>query len=181
VRLSISADLGYRSPVMRTEVKCSRSLNSCRSGTPILRPDSEKAQAATDRFLRLGPYTRVSVAHYIVRAKPKPEGVGELNQKLRDNAFVGLRPFGKALTHSLKRGTSGNQMGQRSGKKRITVRRRWPKQPEAVLDTYFDEITVERVNAGEGWNGLRAFRSSMRTSDGACNPKAGLKISNPNS
>jgi hypothetical protein len=41
------------------------------------------------------------MAHYIVRAKPKPERLAELNRRLGENAFLDLRPFGKALTHSL--------------------------------------------------------------------------------
>ena len=41
------------------------------------------------------------MAYYIVRAKPKPERLAELNRRLGENAFLDLRPFGKALTHSL--------------------------------------------------------------------------------
>ena len=43
------------------------------------------------------------MAYYLVRAKPKPERLGELSRQLEQTAFVGLRPFGKALTHSLER------------------------------------------------------------------------------
>ena len=46
------------------------------------------------------------MAYYLVRAKPKPERLRELRQQLEQNAFVGLRPFGKALTHSLENARS---------------------------------------------------------------------------
>jgi len=42
------------------------------------------------------------MAYYLVRAKPKAERLGELQERLQKDSFVGLRPFGNALTHSLK-------------------------------------------------------------------------------
>ena len=90
------------------------------------------------------------MAHYLVRAKLKPDLLGELSQKLRENAFIALRPFGKGLTYSLCEARM-----QRDG---LAI---WEEEDycspplaqerAAVLDTYFDEITVERVNAGDGW------------------------------
>jgi hypothetical protein len=90
------------------------------------------------------------MAHYIVRAKPKPDQLGELHQRLRENAFVNLRPFGKALTHSL------NQARLQSDGIAIWEEEDYCSPPlaqerAAVLDTCFDDITVEPVNAGEGW------------------------------
>src|SRR3954453_13241428 len=41
------------------------------------------------------------MAYYLVRAKPKPERLAELHSRIEENAFVDLRPFGKALTYSL--------------------------------------------------------------------------------
>ena len=46
------------------------------------------------------------MAHYLVRARPKPERLRELSRRLEHKAFVGLRPFGKALTHSLENARS---------------------------------------------------------------------------
>ena len=47
------------------------------------------------------------MAYYLVRAKPKPERLSELQDRLQEGAFIGLRPFGKALTHSLLVGLPG--------------------------------------------------------------------------
>jgi hypothetical protein len=90
------------------------------------------------------------MAHYIVRAKPKPDRLSELHQRLQENAFVNIRPFGEALTHSL------NDARLQSDGIAIWEEEDYCSPPlaqerEAVLDTYFDDITVEPVNAGEGW------------------------------
>jgi hypothetical protein len=92
----------------------------------------------------------MDMAHYIVRAKPKPDRLGDLHQRLRENAFIDLRPFGKALTNSL------NEARLQSDGIAIWEEEDYCSPPlaqerAAVLDTYFDDITVEQVNAGEGW------------------------------
>jgi hypothetical protein len=46
------------------------------------------------------------MAYYLVRAKPKAERLRELSRQLQCKAFVGLRPFGNALTHSLENARS---------------------------------------------------------------------------
>ena len=91
------------------------------------------------------------MAHYIVRAKPKPDFLGELNQKLRENAFVDLRPFGQALSHSLSEARM-QANGVAIWEEEDYCSPPLAQERAAVLDTYFDDITVERVNAGEGWN-----------------------------
>ena len=92
----------------------------------------------------------IRVAHYIVRAKPKPERLAELNRHLGENAFVNLRPFGKALTHSLNNAridSSGSAIWEEEDYCSPPL----AQERAAVLDAYFDEITVEPVSAGEGW------------------------------
>jgi hypothetical protein len=96
------------------------------------------------------------MAHYIVRAKPKRDRLGELHQRLREDAFINLRPFGKALTHSL------NEARLQSDGTVIWEEEDYCSPPlaqerAAVLDTYFDDITVEPVNAGEGWKRIEAL------------------------
>jgi len=90
------------------------------------------------------------MAHYLVRAKPKPERLQELHSRLGENAFINLHPFGKALTHSL------NEARAQSDGTVIWEEEDYCSPPlaqerAAVLDMYFDEITVEQVNAGDGW------------------------------
>ncbi|MFL6351428.1 MAG: hypothetical protein ACJ74Z_06220 [Bryobacteraceae bacterium] len=97
------------------------------------------------------------MAHYIVCAKPKPDRLAELHQRLQESAFVNLRPFGKALTHAL------NDARLESDGIAIWEEEDYCSPPlaqerAAVLDTYFDEITVELVNAGEGWARIEHLR-----------------------
>jgi hypothetical protein len=93
------------------------------------------------------------MAHYIVRAKPKPDRLGELHQRLQENAFVNLRPFGKALTYSLN-GARLQPDGRAIWEEEDYCSPPLAQERAAVLDTYFDDITVERVNAGEGWKSI---------------------------
>ena len=60
----------------------------------------ESLRTARDRLG--GGASNDVMAYYLVRAKPKPERLGELQNRLQEDAFIDLRPFGKALTRSLK-------------------------------------------------------------------------------
>ena len=101
-------------------------------------------------------YAHITMAYYLVRAKPKPDRMTELHDRLGENAFVHLRPFGQALTDSL-----GNARVQPDG---LAI---WEEEDycspplaqerAAVLDTYFDEIKVEQVNAGDGWKRIQGL------------------------
>ena len=96
------------------------------------------------------------MAHYLVRAKAKPERLAELHRQLDENAFIHLRPFGKALTHSLT-----NARVQPDGTA-IWEEEDYCSPPlaqerAAVLDAYFDQIKTEQVNAGEGWKRINAL------------------------
>jgi hypothetical protein len=90
------------------------------------------------------------MAYYLVRATPKPERLPELHQQLRANAFIGLRPFGKALTYSLNNARTESD-GIAIWEEEDYCSPPLAQERAAVLNRYFDEITVERVDAGEGW------------------------------
>ena len=90
------------------------------------------------------------MAYYLVRAKPKPERLSELQDRLQEGAFIGLRPFGKALTHSLKEARTQSD-GIAIWEEEDYCSPPLAEERAAVLDNYFDEISVERVDAGKGW------------------------------
>jgi hypothetical protein len=97
-----------------------------------------------------------SMAYYLVRAKPKVERLRELQDQLQEKSFIGLRPFGKALTHSL------NQARVQPDGIAVWEEEDYCSPPlaeerAAVLDTYFDEITVKRVSEGEGWKQIETL------------------------
>ena len=89
------------------------------------------------------------MAHYLVRAKPKPDRLAELQSRLDENAFMDLRPFGKALTYSLTEARTQPD-GIAIWEEEDYCSPPLAQERVAVLDTYFDEIKVEQVNAGEG-------------------------------
>jgi hypothetical protein len=91
------------------------------------------------------------MAYYLVRAKPKPERLAELHRQLDENALINLRPFGKALTHSLTEARTQSD-GTAVWEEEDYCSPPLAQERAAVLDSYFDEIKVEQVNAGEGWN-----------------------------
>lgn len=94
------------------------------------------------------------MAYYLVRARPKREGLALLEKSLAEKALIGMRPFGKALSAGLS--------GARIGADGVAV---WEEEDycspplamerAAVLDTYFDDIQVEAVKPGEGWSRIR--------------------------
>ncbi|MFQ5924291.1 MAG: hypothetical protein ACE5M4_15760 [Anaerolineales bacterium] len=96
------------------------------------------------------------MAYYLVRARPKLNKLGELEKLLMRKAFEGLRPFGQALSTGL--------CGARIGEDGVAL---WEEEDycspplamerAAVLDTYFDDIQVEAVKVGEGWNRIQSL------------------------
>lgn len=95
------------------------------------------------------------MAYYLVSARAKPEKLGELAGRLAADAFVDLEPFGRALTKGLR--------GARMESEEVV----WEEEDycapplaeerAAVLDDYFDAISVERVAEGEGWHRITAL------------------------
>jgi hypothetical protein len=96
------------------------------------------------------------MAHYLVTATPRAELLAELSERLERNEFVTLRPFGRALTASLRRARrlpNGKAMWEEEDYCQPPL----AQEREAVLDHYFDQISVESVVEGTGWALIEAF------------------------
>ena len=104
------------------------------------------------------------MANYLVRASPKRERLRELSQQLQRKAFVGLHPFGKALTYSLENARSESD-GTAIWEEEDYCSPPLAEERAAVLDLYFDEITVEPVNAGQGWEQIQALPKLNTTAE----------------
>ena len=93
---------------------------------------------------------------YLVKAKPKKERLEILKEELNSDKISRMRPFGKALQYSLENA-------------RIDVENRdyalWIEEDycspplamerEAVLDRYFNDISVERIESEEeAWDSI---------------------------
>jgi hypothetical protein len=99
--------------------------------------------------------TERHMAHYLVSAVPKHERLEELGQRLARAEFMSLRPFGPTLTHSLK-----NARVRRDGvavwEEEDYCRPPLAEERAAVLDDYFHDLRVLRVEQGEGWSKIEA-------------------------
>jgi hypothetical protein len=93
------------------------------------------------------------MAFYLVSARPVAGRLEELEQKLNERAFLELRPFGRSLTDSLesaRRLPDGTAIWEEEDYCRPPL----AQEREAVLDRYFEEISVEPVERGRGWKGI---------------------------
>ena len=90
------------------------------------------------------------MAFYLVLARPVPDRLQELATKLGQRAFVELRPFGRSLTDSLQ-GARRMPDGTVVWEEEDYCRPPLAQEREAVLDRYFEEISVEPVERGRGW------------------------------
>jgi hypothetical protein len=76
--------------------------------------------------------------------------MAELASKLQAQAFLSLQPFGEALSQGLT-GARWEAPGVAIWEEEDYCSPPLAMERAAVLDQYFDEITVERVNRDEGW------------------------------
>lgn len=90
------------------------------------------------------------MAYYLVSARPLAGCMDDLEAKLSERAFLGLAPFGRALTISLERARmlpDGTAVWEEEDYCRPPL----AQERAAVLDHYFEELSVEPVERGSGW------------------------------
>ena len=90
------------------------------------------------------------MAHYLVRAKPKKNLLPELAGKLEQGVFLGLKPFGRALSRSLQSARSQSD-GSAVWEEEDYCSPPLAAERLAVLDRYFEDLSVEPVEKGVGW------------------------------
>ena len=92
------------------------------------------------------------MALYLVSAKPKKE-LTDLRKEMDSGKISKLRPFGQALQHSLENARIDNKDGYALWVEEDYCSPPLAMERESVLDRYFNNITVERVESEEeGWN-----------------------------
>lgn len=92
------------------------------------------------------------MAYYLVRAKALPQKLAELRIRLQSGEIRTMQPFGRALDFSLKN-------ARVEGEWLVWEEEDYCRPPlamerAAVLDAYFTELSVERVEKDEGWKRL---------------------------
>ena len=95
------------------------------------------------------------MAHYLVRARVRPDVQVELAEPLAADAFIDLKPFGRALTQGLR-----NARIEPAGaiwEEEDYCAPPLAEERAAVLDAYFEAITVEPVARGDGWRRIEAL------------------------
>lgn len=101
------------------------------------------------------------MAYYLVQAKPVDELMNELRQRLDNGEINVMRPFGRALQFSLD-----NARMQENG---VAI---WEEEDycvpplaqerAAILDTYFKDLQVERVELNQGWKKIESLPKMWR-------------------
>jgi hypothetical protein len=96
------------------------------------------------------------VAHYLVTASPRQDLLPELLERLSRHEFASLRPFGKALSYSLRRARRLPN-GQAMWEEEDYCQPPLAEERAAVLDRYFENLSVEPVVEGTGWALIEAL------------------------
>jgi hypothetical protein len=96
----------------------------------------------------------LEMALYVVRAKPKGEFMADLRKELNSGKISQLRPFGEELQHSLE--NARMHAGHAYWVEEDYCSPPLAMERRSVLDRYFDDIRVERIESEEeGWNRIK--------------------------
>ncbi len=93
---------------------------------------------------------------YLVKAKPKKERLKTLKEELASGKISRMRPFGKTLQYSLENARIDDENRDYA----LWIEEDYCSPPLAmeragVLDQYFNDISVERVESEEdAWNSI---------------------------
>jgi len=96
------------------------------------------------------------MAYYLVKAKFQEERRDELRSRLDSGEIKQMRPFGSALQYSLDRARLDPQ-GWTIWEEEDYCIPPLAQERAAVLDTYFANLSVERVQKGEGWEQIESL------------------------
>jgi len=90
------------------------------------------------------------MAFYLVTARARPERLQHLARELERGAFLAMDPFGRELSRSLARARL-REDGLATWEEEDYCTPPLAQERAAVLDDYFTELKVERVDRGQGW------------------------------
>ena len=94
------------------------------------------------------------MAYYLVEAAAKEERLAELQERLKRDEFLPMRPFGAAVTLSL-RGARKRPDGGVVWEEEDYCSPPLAQERAAVLDEYFVDLRVTAVQEDEGWAQIR--------------------------
>ena len=94
----------------------------------------------------------------MVKAKPRKDLLENLHNDLSSDKIIKMKPFGRSLQYSLKNARIDDENPDYA----LWIEEDYCSPPlamerESVLDHYFDDIAVSRIESDEeGWNSIRA-------------------------
>ena len=94
------------------------------------------------------------MAYYLVQAKPIPEFVDELKGILKNGEIRVMRPFGQALHDALENARLQDN-GFAIWEEEDYCTPPLAQERVAVLNNFFEKLSVERVEKGTGWKQIR--------------------------
>ena len=97
------------------------------------------------------------MAYYLVKAKSRKDLLNELRARLDSGEIKQMRPFGSALQYSLDHARLDPQ-DRVVWEEEDYCRPPLAQERAAVLDTYFEDLSVERVNKGAGWEQIESLK-----------------------
>jgi hypothetical protein len=97
------------------------------------------------------------MAHYLVTAKPKSDLMKELLGNLRNDKYASMRPFGKALSYSL-RNARLREDGHATWEEEDYCSPPLAEERAAALNEFFEELRVAPVRAGAGWQEINQLQ-----------------------
>ncbi len=96
------------------------------------------------------------MAHYLVTARAQPGRLDELRDRLLAGEIRPMRPFGSALDYSLRHARR-REDGWIVWEEEDYCSPPLAMERAAVLDTYFTDLSVEIVPAGNGWSRIESL------------------------
>lgn len=113
------------------------------------------------------------MAYYLVRARPRRDRMSDLQRRLAAGEFLPMRPFGRALSTALEGARLDPATGEAVWEEEDYCTPPLAMEREAVLDRYFEDLRVEAVRRGEGWEQVAHLPSLWEAP--ALEPPAGDK------
>lgn len=96
------------------------------------------------------------MAYYLVKAKFHKDLLTELRSRLDSGEIKQMQPFGRALQYSLQNARL-DPGGWAIWEEEDYCSPPLAQERAAVLDTYFTELGVERVQKGQGWEQIESL------------------------
>jgi hypothetical protein len=94
------------------------------------------------------------MAYYLVQGRVEEKSEGDLKDKVRHQAFLSLKPFGKALSFGLENARI-DEKGAWLWEEEDYCNPPLKQEREAVFDQYFSNIKTQKVAEGEGWKKIK--------------------------